>query len=81
MIIEKPLMIGGEHLVTLPVIEALVKKHPDVHLLHFDAHTDLRDTYNNEKLSHATVIRRCWDILWGWSNLSVWDWFGNEARV
>lgn len=60
---KKPLMIGGEHLVTLPVIEALVKKHPDVHILHFDAHTDLRDTYNNESLSHATVIRRCWDIL------------------
>lgn len=60
---KKPLMIGGEHLVTLPVIQALIKKHPDVHLLHFDAHTDLRDTYNNEKISHATVIRRCWDIL------------------
>ena len=60
---KKPLMIGGEHLVTLPVIEALVKKHPNIHILHFDAHTDLRETYNNEKLSHATVIRRCWDIL------------------
>ncbi|WP_235070510.1 agmatinase [Turicibacter sp. TJ11] len=60
---KKPLMIGGEHLVTLPVIEALIKKHPDVHLLHFDAHTDLRDTYHHEKLSHATVIRRCWDLL------------------
>lgn len=59
---KKPLMIWGEHLVTLPVIEALVKKHPDVHILHFDAHTDLRETYNNEKLSHATIIR-CWDIL------------------
>lgn len=60
---KKPLMIGGEHLVTLPMIQALIKKHPDVHLLHFDAHTDLRDTYHHEKLSHATVIRRCWDIL------------------
>lgn len=60
---KKPLMIGGEHLVTLPVIRALVKKDPDVYLLHFDAHTDLRETYNNEVLSHATVIRRCWDIL------------------
>lgn len=60
---KKPLMIGGEHLVTLPVIEALVNYHSDFYLLHFDAHTDLRDTYHNEKLSHATVIRRCWDIL------------------
>lgn len=60
---KKPLMIGGEHLVTFPVIKALVKKYPDIHLLHFDAHTDLRETYNNEALSHATVIRRCWDIL------------------
>jgi len=60
---KKPLMLGGEHLVTLPVVEAIVEKYPYVYLLHFDAHTDLRQTYLGEPLSHATVIRRCWDLL------------------
>lgn len=60
---KKPVMIGGEHLVTLPVMEAIFEKYPDVHVLHFDAHTDLRQTYHNEALSHATVIRRIHDLL------------------
>lgn len=59
---KKPLMIGGEHLVSLPVIEALVKKYPDLHIIHFDAHTDLREDYLGEPLSHACVIRRAWDL-------------------
>ncbi|MCL2236062.1 MAG: agmatinase [Defluviitaleaceae bacterium] len=58
-----PLMLGGEHLVTLGAVRAMAKKHPNLHILHFDAHTDLRDEYLGEKLSHATVIRRCHDIL------------------
>ena len=60
---KKPLMIGGEHLVTLPVIKALAKQYPDLHILHFDAHTDLREDYLGEILSHASVIRRAWDIV------------------
>lgn len=60
---KKPLMIGGEHLVSLPVIETLAHQYPDLHIIHFDAHTDLRDDYLGEKLSHATVLRRAWDIL------------------
>jgi agmatinase len=56
-------MLGGEHLVTLGAVRAAVKKYPDLHILHFDAHTDLRDEYFGESLSHATVLRRCWDIL------------------
>jgi len=40
-----------------------MKKYPDICLLHLDAHTDLRDEYLGETLSHATVLRRCWDIL------------------
>lgn len=60
---KKPLMIGGEHLVSLPVIEVLAKKHPDLCIIHFDAHTDLREDYMGEKLSHAAVIRRVWDLL------------------
>lgn len=58
-----PFMIGGEHLVTLPVFKAVYEKYNDVYVLHFDAHTDLREEYNNNKNSHATVIKRIWDII------------------
>ena len=58
-----PLLIGGEHLVSLPAIRAAAEKHPDLAVIHFDAHTDLRDEYLGNRLSHATVIRRVWDIL------------------
>lgn len=60
---KKPLMIGGEHLVTLGAFRAAAKYYDDLHLVHFDAHTDLRDDYLGVKLSHATVIRRCYDIV------------------
>ncbi|MCR6546767.1 agmatinase [Dehalobacterium formicoaceticum] len=58
-----PLMIGGEHLVTLGGVRAVLQKYPQLHILHFDAHTDLRSDYLGEKLSHATVMRRCWDLV------------------
>ncbi|MCG7334569.1 agmatinase [Sporosarcina sp. ACRSM] len=58
-----PCMIGGEHLVTLGAVRAVAKQYPDLHIIQFDAHTDLRDDYLGETLSHATVIRRVWDIL------------------
>ena len=58
-----PFMIGGEHLVTLGAVRAAVKKYPDLNIIHLDAHTDLRDDYLGVSLSHACVIRRCWDIL------------------
>lgn len=60
---KKPLLVGGEHLVSLPVIEALYEKYPNLHIIHFDAHTDLREDYMGEKLSHATVLRRAWDLV------------------
>lgn len=58
-----PFMIGGEHLVTLGAFREVFKKYPDVHIIHFDAHTDLRDQYLDVKLSHACVIRRCHDLV------------------
>lgn len=58
-----PFMIGGEHLVTLGAVRAAAKKHSDLRIIHFDAHTDLRGDYLGEELSHASVIRRCHDIL------------------
>lgn len=58
-----PFMIGGEHLVTLGAIKAQTKKYPDLHIIHLDAHTDLRDEYLGEKLSHANVMRRAWELV------------------
>lgn len=60
---KKSFLIGGEHLVSLGNIRGAYKKYPDLQLLHFDAHADLRDHYMDEKLSHASVIRRAWDLL------------------
>lgn len=58
-----PIMIGGEHLVTLGSFKAIVEKYPDVHIIHFDAHADLRDNYLDEPLSHACVLRRCFELI------------------
>lgn len=58
-----PVMIGGEHLVTLGMFRAAFEKFPNINVIHFDAHTDLRDDYLGAKLSHATVIRRVHDII------------------
>ena len=58
-----PMMVGGEHLVTLPVVQALSEKYNDLRIIHLDAHTDLRDEFLGRQLSHATVIRRCHDVL------------------
>lgn len=58
-----PLMIGGEHLVTLGAVRAAIKRYPDLHIIHFDAHADLRDEYLGVPLSHACVLRRCHDLL------------------
>jgi len=58
-----PVLLGGEHLVTLGSFRAIQRRWPDVHIIHFDAHADLRDDYLGAKLSHACVIRRCHDLL------------------
>lgn len=58
-----PLLLGGEHLVTLGAVRAVLEKYPDLHIVHFDAHADLRDDYLGAKLSHACVLRRCHDLI------------------
>ena len=58
-----PCMIGGEHLVTLGAFEQVFKKYPEVRVIHFDAHTDLRDEYLGEQLSHATVMKNIWKLI------------------
>ena len=57
-----PFMIGGEHLVTLGAVRAVFEKYPELHIIHFDAHADLRDDYLGAKLSHACVLRRCHEL-------------------
>ena len=56
-----PLVLGGEHSLTPGAIRPFVKKFGKICLLHFDAHADLRNSYNNNKFSHASAIRRCLD--------------------
>lgn len=58
-----PFMLGGEHLCTVPVVRAVAERYPDLVLLQFDAHADLRDDYLGNPLSHACAMRRCLDFL------------------
>ena len=58
-----PLLLGGEHLVTLGSVRAVFEKYPDLHIIHFDAHADLRDDYLGAKLSHACVLHRCHELV------------------
>jgi agmatinase len=60
---KKWLGIGGEHLVTFPSIKAYSEKYPELYVVHFDAHADVREDYLNEKLSHACVMRRISEII------------------
>ncbi len=72
-----PLVLGGEHSLTPGSIRPFIKKFKKIHLLHFDAHADLRDSYNGNKFSHASAIRRCLDnpnvniISFGIRNISL----------
>tara|TARA_Y100001933_G_scaffold259401_1_gene309216 strand:- start:135 stop:1019 length:885 start_codon:yes stop_codon:yes gene_type:complete len=59
----KPLILGGEHSISIGAIEALVEKYPNLLMIHLDAHADLRDSYQNNKYSHACTIRRCLELL------------------
>jgi agmatinase len=63
---KMPLFLGGEHLISLPAIKAAFDKYgKELVLFHFDAHTDLREEYMGEDLSHATVLRRCMEFMEG----------------
>lgn len=55
---DVPVMLGGEHLVTLPAVSVAASRYPGVTVIHIDAHADMRDEYLGERLSHATVMRR-----------------------
>ena len=60
---KRPFLLGGEHLVTLGAFRAVRRRHPNVVVVHFDAHADLREDYLGNPLSHACVIRRCHDLV------------------
>jgi len=71
-----PLILGGEHSITPGAIKPFIKKYKKITILHFDAHADLRESYNGEKFSHASAIKRCLDykninvVSFGIRNLS-----------
>jgi agmatinase len=58
-----PILLGGDHLITLPIVEEVIQIYSNLHLIQIDAHTDLREDYLGEKLSHCTVMRRVVDQL------------------
>lgn len=60
---KKPVVLGGEHTVTVPVVAALKKFYPDLRVVQFDAHADLRDHYLGERYSHATAMRRVMELV------------------
>lgn len=60
---KKPMVIGGEHLITFPVLKALHEKYNDLHVIHLDAHTDLREEFFGRELSHATFMRQAHKFL------------------
>ncbi len=74
-----PIVFGGEHSLTVGSIKPFVKKYDEITLLHFDAHADLRESYNGEKYSHASAIKRCLDfknvkvVSFGIRNLSQYE--------
>jgi agmatinase len=59
----RPLCLGGEHTITLPVARAINAVNPDAVIIHLDAHTDLRDSYEGSYINHATVMRRVQEIM------------------
>ena len=56
---QLPIVLGGEHSLTAGSIKPFVKKYKEIVILHFDAHADLRESYNGDKFSHASAIKRC----------------------
>lgn len=65
---KKLLSIGGEHLITFPLVKTFSKKYENLAVVHLDAHSDLIDSYRSEKLSHASVIRRIAEVI-GFENI------------
>lgn len=59
---KRPLLLGGEHLITLGAVRAALRRYPALHVIQFDAHTDLRGEYLGEELTHAGVMLQIWKL-------------------
>ncbi|BBH23173.1 agmatinase [Paenibacillus baekrokdamisoli] len=62
---KMPVGLGGEHLVSWPIFQEVYKKYPDMAIIHFDAHADLREQYEGEPLSHSTPLRKAAGLIGG----------------
>ncbi|EXX85989.1 agmatinase [Paenibacillus darwinianus] len=62
---KMPVGIGGEHLVSWPIFREVYAKYPDLAIIHFDAHADLRENYEGEALSHSTPLRKAAELMGG----------------
>lgn len=62
---KMPVGLGGEHLVSWPIFQEVYKKYPDLAIIHFDAHADLRESYEGEPLSHSTPLRKAAGLMGG----------------
>ncbi|MFD0960675.1 agmatinase [Paenibacillus chungangensis] len=62
---KMPVGIGGEHLVSWPIFQEVYAKYPDLAIIHFDAHADLRESYEGEPLSHSTPLRKAAELMGG----------------
>ncbi len=62
---KMPIGLGGEHLVSWPIFQEVYKKYPDMAIIHFDAHADLREHYEGEPLSHSTPLRKAAGLIGG----------------
>lgn len=58
-----PILLGGDHTITVGAVRALLRRWPDLRVVQFDAHADLREVYEDQPLSHACTLRRVWEIL------------------
>ena len=76
-----PFMVGGEHLVTLGAFEAVQEKYPEICIIHFDAHADLREDYLGEKLSECLRTAPLLGLDWRRKNLPVWYPLRGPGRV
>jgi agmatinase len=62
---KMPVGLGGEHLCSWPIFQEVYKKYPDMAIIHFDAHADLRESYEGEPLSHSTPLRKAAHLIGG----------------
>ncbi|HIJ77839.1 MAG: agmatinase [Desulfobulbaceae bacterium] len=76
-----PVLLGGEHTVTVPAVAACLRKYPDLHVLQVDAHLDLRDEYEGDPMSHACVMRRIHEMGVPFSQVGIRSFSGPEWQL